>query len=164
MTTIPQIALGSQGLHVSAQGLGCMSMTPFVTTNIYGPVDEAESLRTIHRALELGVNLLDTADIYGPWLNEQLVGRAVAGQRARYTLATKVGGEIGAQGQLTGQVNGRPDYVRRAIEHSLRNLGTEYIDLYYLHRLDPATPIEDTVGAMSQLVAEGKVRYLAYLT
>jgi aryl-alcohol dehydrogenase-like predicted oxidoreductase len=127
---------------------------------VYGKPDEAEGIATIHRARELGVTFLDTADLYGPLLNERLLAKATAGQRAHYTIATKFGYEIDDHEQLTWGYNGRPDYVRKAAERSLRNLNTEYIDLYYLHRLDPATPIEDTVGAMSRLVEEGKVRYL----
>ena len=160
MSTIKQVALGSQGLKVSAEGLGCMGMSGFPGGTVYGPADETESIATIHRALELGVTMLDTADIYGPLANEQLVGRAIAGRRTQYTIATKFGFELDEAGHGTGGYNGRPEYVRQAIERSLRNLGTDYVDLYYLHRLDPATPIEDTVGAMSRLVEEGKVRYL----
>ena len=160
MTTIKQVALGRQGLSVSAEGLGCMGMSGFAGGTIYGPTDDAESIATIHRAAELGVTMLDTADVYGPFHNEQLVGRAVADRRDKYTIATKFGFEIGDNGQWNGQYNGRPEYVRRSIERSLRNLGTDYVDLYYLHRADPTTPLEDTVGAMSRLVEEGKVRYL----
>ena len=160
MTTIQEVALGRQGLHVSAQGLGCMGMSGFAGGTIYGATDDTESIATIRRAQELGVTMLDTADVYGPFTNEKLVGQAIAGQRAHYTLATKFGFEIGPDGNWNGRYNGRPDYVRTAIERSLRNLGTDYVDLYYLHRLDPATPIEETVGAMSRLVEEGKVRYL----
>jgi len=160
MSTIQQIALGSQGLRVSAEGLGCMGMTGYPGGTIYGKADEAESIATIHRAQELGVTLLDTADIYGPLLNEQLVGRAIAGQRDQYTIATKFGLALDDAGNPAGGINGRPEYVRKAIERSLKNLGTDYVDLYYQHRLDPATPIEETVGAMSRLVEEGKVRYL----
>ena len=160
MTIIKQVPLGSQGLRVSVEGLGCMGMSGFTGGTIYGPIDDAESIATIHRAQELGVTMLDTADVYGPFHNEQLVGQAVAGRRDKYTIATKFGFEIGDDGQWNFQYNGRPEYVRRSIERSLRHLGTDYVDLYYLHRADPNTPIEDTVGAMSQLVAEGKVRYL----
>ena len=160
MHSFPQVALGSQGLHVPTQGLGCMGMTTLSGTNIYGKTDEAEGIATIHRARELGVNFLDTADLYGPLLNERLVAKATAGQRDQYTIATKFGFEVADNEQLTGKINGRPEYVRKSIERSLRNLNTDYVDLYYLHRLDPATPIEDTVGAMSRLVEEGKVRYL----
>jgi len=149
------VALGGQGLTVSRQGLGCMGMSEF-----YGQRDDAESVATIHRALELGVTLLDTADIYGSHLNERLVGRAIADRREQVVLATKFGivrdpDDPGARG-----ANGRPEYVRSACEASLRRLGIDHIDLYYQHRVDRRTPIEETVGAMAELVAEGKVRFL----
>jgi aryl-alcohol dehydrogenase-like predicted oxidoreductase len=160
MSTLKKVALGSQGLEVAVEGLGCMGMTTMAGMHVYGTADEAESIATIHRALELGVTMLDTADLYGPMLNERLVGKAIAGRRDQYTIATKFGYEIDDQETLTWNINGRPEYVRQAVEHSLRNLSTDYIDLYYMHRLDPNTPIEDTVGAMSRLVEEGKVRYL----
>jgi len=161
MSTIKKVPLGSQGLHVSVEGLGCMGMTGGVNgMSVYGEADEAESLATLHRALELGVDMLDTADLYGPLKNERLVAKVLAGQRAKFTVATKFGFEIDDNEQWTGGYNGRPEYVRKSIERSLRNLGTDYVDLYYLHRVDPTTPIEDTVGAMSRLVEEGKVRYL----
>ncbi len=161
MSTIQQVALGTQGLQVSVEGLGCMGMTGGVNgMSVYGAADEAESLATLHRALELGVTMLDTADLYGPMLNERLVARVLAGQRNKFTVATKFGFEVDDHEQWTGGYNGRPEYVRKSIERSLKNLGTDYVDLYYLHRLDPATPIEETVGAMSRLVEEGKVRYL----
>lgn len=162
MSIIQKIALGRQGLEVSAEGLGLMGMTGMASgaMSVYGPTDETESIATIHRAQELGVTLLDTADIYGPLENERLVAKAIAGRRDQYTIATKFGFEIDDAGQMTNGFNGRPAYVRKSIERSLRNLGTDYVDLYYLHRLDPATPIEETVGAMSRLVEEGKVRYL----
>ncbi|MDO7851107.1 aldo/keto reductase [Hymenobacter convexus] len=161
MSDIKQVALGSQGLVVPAEGLGCMGMTAGVNgMSVYGEADEVESVATIHRALELGVNMLDTADLYGPMLNERLVGRAIAGRRQEVILATKFGFEVDDAGTWTGGYNGRPAYVRKSIERSLRNLGTDYVDLYYLHRIDPATPLEDTVGAMSRLVEEGKVRFL----
>ena len=162
MSTIKKVALGRQGLKVSAQGLGLMGMTGMGsgTMSVYGKADEAEAIATIHRARELGVTMLDTADIYGPLENERLVAKAVAGQRAEYTIATKFGYEIDDAGHMTNALNGRPEYVRKSIERSLKNLGTDYVDLYYLHREDPNTPIEDTVGAMSRLVEEGKVRYL----
>ncbi len=143
-----------QDLTVSAQGLGCMGMSEF-----YGPGDEAESIATIHRALELGVTLLDTADMYGPFTNEELVGRAIAGRRDQVVLATKFGNERSPDGARLG-VNGRPEYVRAACDASLGRLGVDHIDLYYQHRVDPATPIEETVGAMAELVAAGKVRHL----
>lgn len=161
MNSIKRVALGSQGLEVPVEGLGCMGMTAGINgMSVYGTADEAESLATLHRALELGVNLFDTADLYGPMLNERLVGRTLAGRRGQVILATKFGFEVDDHEQFTGQLNGQPAYVRKSIERSLRNLGTDYVDLYYLHRLDPRTPIEDTVGAMSRLVEEGKVRYL----
>ena len=162
MSTIKQVALGRQGLEVSVEGLGLMGMTGMGsgTMSVYGPADEAESIATIHRARELGVTLLDTADIYGPLTNERLVAKAIAGRRDQYTVATKFGYEIDDAGHMTNGLDGRPEYVRKSIERSLKNLGTDYVDLYYLHREDPNTPIEDTVGAMSRLVEEGKVRYL----
>ncbi len=161
MSTIKKVPLGTQGLHVSVEGLGCMGMTGGVNgMSVYGEADEAESLATLHRALELGVDMLDTADLYGPMKNERLVAKVLAGQRDKFTVATKFGFEVDDHEQWTGGYNGRPDYVRKSIERSLKNLGTDYVDLYYLHRVDPATPIEETVGAMSRLVEEGKVRYL----
>ncbi len=147
-------ALGTQGLQVSAEGLGCMGMSEF-----YGQTDEQESIATIHRALELGVTFLDTADMYGPFTNERLVGRAIADRRERVVLATKFGNERRADGTWVG-VNGKPEYVRSACEASLSRLGVEHIDLYYQHRVDKTVPIEETVGAMAELVQEGKVRYL----
>jgi len=143
-----------QGLVVSAQGLGCMGMSEF-----YGAGNEAESVATIHRAVDLGVTLLDTADMYGPFLNEELVGRALSGRRDQVVLATKFGNERAPDGTRIG-VNGRPEYVRTACDASLRRLGVDHIDLYYQHRVDPDTPIEDTVGAMAELVSAGKVRHL----
>jgi len=146
--------LGTSGLVVSSQGLGCMGMSEF-----YGPRDESESVATIHRALDLGVTFLDTADMYGPYVNEELVGRAIAGRRDDVVLATKFGIVRGENPQ-DRSVRGDADYVRRACEASLRRLGVDHIDLYYQHRTDPAVPIEETVGAMAELVAAGKVRHL----
>ncbi|TGN09783.1 aldo/keto reductase [Leptospira ilyithenensis] len=160
MTNIKKINLGNQGLVVPIEGLGCMGMSKIGGMNIYGNADETESIATIHRALELGVNFLDTADLYGPLENERLIAKAIKGNRNAYILATKFGYEVDDNEQLTWQINGKPQYVKKAIERSLKNLGTDHIDLYYLHRLDPNTPIEDTVSAMSELVKEGKVRYI----
>jgi aryl-alcohol dehydrogenase-like predicted oxidoreductase len=146
--------LGTQGLTVSAIGLGCMGMSEF-----YGSSNDAESLDTIHRALDLGVNFLDTADMYGPFTNEQLVGRAIRGRRDSVVVATKFGNERNPDGSWVG-INGRPEYVRAACDASLQRLAVDHIDLYYQHRVDTSTPIEDTVGAMADLVRAGKVRYL----
>ena len=147
--------LGRSGLTVSALGLGCMGMS-----HAYGETDDDESIATIHRALDLGVTLLDTADEYGPHTNERLVGRAIAGRRDEVVLATKFG-LVRAPGDFANTgVDGRPEHVRNSIEGSLRRLGVDHVDLYYLHRVDPDTPIEETVGAMAQLVQEGKVRHL----
>jgi len=146
--------LGRSGLTVSGVGLGCMGMSEF-----YGPGDDAESIATIHRALELGVDFLDTADAYGPYTNEELVGRAIRGRRHEVVLATKFGNVRGPEGQWVG-INGSPEYVRKACEGSLRRLGVETIDLYYQHRVDINTPIEETVAAMARLVEEGKIRFL----
>lgn len=158
--TIQKIALGSQGLEVPKIGLGCMGMTKLAHFDIYGQADEEEAIATVHRSLELGGNFLDTADLYGPLANERLVAKAIKGNRGKYIIATKFGYEINDEEQLTWAINGKPGYVKKAAERSLKNLGTDYIDLYYLHRLDPATPVEETVAAMGELVKEGKVRYI----
>lgn len=150
-----QRRLGTQGLRVSAQGLGCMGMSEF-----YGASDEAESIATIHRALELGVNFFDTSDMYGPYKNEELLGRAIADRREEVIIATKFGIVRDPQNPALRGVSGKPDYVRASCEGSLRRLGVETIDLYYQHRVDPTVPIEETIGAMADLVKEGKVRYL----
>jgi aryl-alcohol dehydrogenase-like predicted oxidoreductase len=150
---IGQRKLGSQGLAVSALGLGCMGMS-----TAYGAADEAESIATIHRALELGVTLFDTAEVYGPFTNETLLGKALQGRRDQAIIATKFGMRI-ENGASTG-VNSQPAHIREAVEGSLRRLGTDYIDLLYQHRIDPQVPIEDVVGTMADLVREGKVRYL----
>lgn len=151
--------LGTQGLEVSAIGLGTMGMAGVAGMgDMYGPVDEAEAIRTIHRALEIGVTFFDTAEVYGPYANEQLLGRALKGRRDRAIIATKFGFRIEG-GRMVG-VDSRPENVRRAIDGSLERLGVEYIDLWYQHRLDRSVPIEETVGAMAEQVRAGKVRYL----
>ncbi|MFL5951459.1 MAG: aldo/keto reductase [Gaiellaceae bacterium] len=142
-----------QGLQVSEQGLGCMGMSAW-----YGPTDEQESIATIHRSLELGVDFLDTADVYGAGANEELVGKAIAGRRDEYVIATKFGNRWFEDGTRT--IDGSPDYIRQAIDASLQRLGTDHVDLYYQHRVDAETPIEETVGAMAELVAAGKVKHL----
>jgi len=147
--------LGRSGLTVSALGLGCMGMSDF-----YGSQNDAESTRTLHRALALGVTFFDTADMYGPHKNEELLGRAFKGKRKHVVLATKFGIQRDLNDPAKRGINGRPEYVQAACEASLKRLGTDHIDLYYQHRVDPNTPIEDTVGAMSRLVEAGKVRYL----
>jgi aryl-alcohol dehydrogenase-like predicted oxidoreductase len=149
-----QRRLGSEGLVVSEIGLGCMGMSEF-----YGTGEEDESIATIRRAIDLGVTLLDTADIYGPFTNERLVGKAIEGRRDEVNVATKFGIQREEDGTMVG-INGRPEYVRSACDASLQRLGTDHIDLYYQHRVDPETPIEETVGAIAELVEAGKVRYL----
>ena len=146
--------LGQQGLIVSKLGLGCMGMSEY-----YGSPDETEAIATIHRSLELGLNFLDTADAYGIGHNEELIGKAIRKHRDQVVIATKFGILRGKDGSIA-EINGRPEYVRSACEASLRRLGVEVIDLYYQHRVDPNVPIEETVGAMSNLVQEGKVRFL----
>lgn len=150
----PTLNLGHSDLKLSAMGLGCMGMSEF-----YGPSDDAENVRTLHAALDMGVNFFDTADIYGPHTNEELLGRAFAGRWQELVLATKFGIERKPDRSWRG-FNGRPEYVHRACEASLRRLGRDTIDLYYMHRKDPQVPIEETVGAMKELVTAGKVRYL----
>lgn len=148
-------SLGRSGLTVSALGLGCMSMSEF-----YGPGDDAESIATIHRAIELGVTFFDTADVYGPFKNEELVARAIKGKRDQLIIATKFGIVRDPENPKARGVNGKPDYIRTSCEASLRRLGTDYIDLYYQHRVDPNTPIEETVGGLAGLVKEGKIRHI----
>jgi aryl-alcohol dehydrogenase-like predicted oxidoreductase len=152
---IETIALGTQGLMVSRQGLGCMGMSDF-----YGQGNDEESTATIHRALELGVDFFDTSDMYGPHTNEVLLGKALNGRRDEAVIATKFGIVRDPDDPTTRAINGRPEYVRQACEGSLQRLGTDHIDLYYQHRVDPDTPIEETIGAMGELVTEGKVRFL----
>jgi aryl-alcohol dehydrogenase-like predicted oxidoreductase len=150
-----QRPLGKQGLVVSALGLGCMGMSEF-----YGKADEEECIATIHQALDLGITLIDTADIYGPFTNEELVGKAIRGNRNRVVLATKFGVVRNPADPNARGINGRPEYVKQCCDASLKRLGVDHIDLYYQHRVDPAVPIEETVGAMAELVRAGKVRYL----
>src|SRR3954468_17861502 len=148
-------ALGTLGLTVSAEGLGCMGMSSY-----YGAFDDAENTATLHRALDLGITLLDTADVYGPWSNERLLGTVLATRRDEAVVATKFGNELDGEGRRTGGVNGTPQYVRASVDGSLQRLGIDTIDLYYQHRVDPAVPLEETFGALGELVAEGKLRYL----
>ena len=149
---LDQRALGSQGLHVSALGLGCMGMS-----QSYGTFDDAESVATLHRAIELGVTFLDTAEVYGPFTNEELLGRALKGRWSEVVIATKFGFDI-RDGVMSG-TDSRPEHIRAVAEASLRRLGTDHIDLFYQHRVDPAVPIEDVAGAVGELIAEGKVRF-----
>jgi len=150
---IKNIALGSSGLKVSSLGLGCMGMSAF-----YGETNETESLAALELALELGINFLDTAEIYGPFKNEILISKAIKGKRDQYVIATKTGVEVDDDGNFKG-VNGRPEYIKKAIDRSLKHLETDHVDLYYIHRIDPKVPIEETIGAIAELVSAGKVLY-----
>ncbi|MFD9700431.1 aldo/keto reductase [Lentzea sp. NPDC059081] len=154
--TLRQHAIGGSGLEASVEGLGTMGMTA-----MYGTPDDAESVATVHRAVDLGVTMFDTADMYGPFSGEQLLGRALAGRRDQVVVATKFGGlTLDDAGRIVGGPNGRPEYLRAAVDGSLRRLGTDHIDLYYQHRVDPGVPVEETFGALGELVTAGKVRYL----
>jgi aryl-alcohol dehydrogenase-like predicted oxidoreductase len=154
--TLKQHTIGSRGLVASVEGLGTMGMTA-----MYGTPDDAESVATVHRAIDLGVTMFDTADMYGPFSGEELLGRALAGRRDQVVVATKFGGlTLDGSGRVVGGPNGRPEYLRTAVDGSLRRLGTDYIDLYYQHRVDPDVPVEETFGALGELVAAGKVRYV----
>ncbi len=152
--TLSKRKLGSQGLEVSAIGLGCMGMS-----DSYGQADEAESIATLHRAIDLGCTFLDTAEVYGPFVNEELLGRALRGRRHEVTIATKFGFRIGSGHETTAAVDSRPDHIREVVDASLQRLGTDHIDLLYQHRIDPAVAIEDVAGTVGDLVAAGKVRY-----
>lgn len=155
-----KVKLGNQGLIIPNIGLGCMGMTGFEEAHMYGEADEKEAIATIHRSLELGGNFLDTADLYGPFKNEQLIAKAIGTDREKYIIATKFGWEIDDNDKVTWAINGTKSYVKKAVERSLKNLKTDYIDLYYMHRLDKNTPIEETVEAMAELIKEGKVGYI----
>ncbi len=155
-----KVKLGNQGLIIPNIGLGCMGMTGFGDADMYGKSDEKEAIATIHRSLELGGNFLDTADLYGPFTNERLIAKAIEGQRDEYIIATKFGWEIDDNEQVTWKINGEKEYVKKSVERSLKNLKTDYIDLYYMHRLDKNVPVEETVGAMADLVKEGKIGYI----
>jgi aryl-alcohol dehydrogenase-like predicted oxidoreductase len=152
--TLSKRKLGQQGLEVSAMGLGCMGMS-----QSYGPADEAESIATLHRAIELGCTFFDTAEIYGPFINEELLGRALQGRRGQVVIATKFGFRLEGGKQVGSERDSRPEHIREAVEGSLRRLGTDYIDLLYQHRIDPAVPIEEVAGAVGDLVERGKVRF-----
>ena len=155
-----KVKLGNQGLIIPNIGLGCMGMTGFGDADMYGKSDEKEAIATIHRSLDLGGNFLDTADLYGPFTNERLIAKAIEGQRDEYIIATKFGWEIDDNEQVTWKINGEKEYVKKSVERSLKNLKTDYIDLYYMHRLDKNVPVEETVGAMADLVKEGKIGYI----
>lgn len=155
-----KVKLGSQGLIIPNIGLGCMGMTGFGDADMYGKTDEQEAIATIHRSLELGGNFLDTADLYGPFTNERLIAKAIEGNRNQYIIATKFGWEIDDNDEVTWKINGTKDYVKKSVERSLKNLKTDYIDLYYMHRLDKNVPVEETLDAMSDLVKEGKIGYI----